>query len=198
MNNMQQLTERSALLIQIMFGEPDITNTLIDGRESNLYSRVDIDPETNAIVLGKTRFNWWNHLVGATKTISLNDFALRVIGVLASKAKQNQKPIKEGLLNDMVDSLIREGKSNDMIDRLFLVGYMGVKTSWSCTTWDAQEVQKEHDGKLNLNVKVNERVETFELPGSGDKIFQVLIGPKGVRYLGDDQSGDYDCSMSVY
>lgn len=182
---MQKLTDRSALLIQIMFTEPAVMKELIDSSESNLYSKVSIDTDTCDIVLGKTRFTWWNQLIGAEKRISLAEFAFKLISVLTAKADKdvNSRIISKGLLEDVADALNREGRSNDIIDRLFLVGYLGVKTAWSCSTYStAGAVKTETD----VNLHINEKVHTFHLPGSNQPIIKVKIGPTGAAWIDND------------
>lgn len=185
---MQHLTERSVHSILMMFTEPAIMNELLDGKENNAYSKISIDTESCEIVLGKTRFGWWNSIICAEKRISLAEFVFKVIGVLANKAEKddNGSMISEGLLKDTADALQREGRSNDIIDRLFLVGYLGVKTAWSCLSLNAEGSVLGDRSPQELNLRVNDKTMTFKLPGSNDPIFQVTIGPKGVRYLGDD------------
>lgn len=185
---MQALTERSALLLHIMFLEPEIMKELIDGSESSLFSRVDIDTEHCRIVLGKTRVKWWNHLINAEKHISIEEFAFKTIGFLGAKASKegHGNMITQGLLEDVTDALHREGRSNDIIDRLFLVGYMGVKTTWSCLSLGAgSESGGQPSGPIKINIKAGDKRKTFELPGSGDPILNVVLGVKDVDYLGD-------------
>ena len=81
----QALTERSALLINIMFSDPAVMENLIDKAESNLWSKISIDADSCEIVLGKTRYGWWNRLIGAEKRISIETFALRMISILKSR-----------------------------------------------------------------------------------------------------------------
>lgn len=182
---MQQLTDRSALLIRLMFTEPALMREFIDGSESNLYSSMSIDSETCKVVLGKTRFMWWNKLIGATKEISLEEFAFKTVGMLADKADVSKRStISKGLLDD-VTNLHREGRSNDIIDRLFVVGYMGVKTAWSCFSLSSEGSERD-DRPTNVRLHINEEVKTFRLPGSGEPIIEVAIGPKSVRYLGSE------------
>ena len=87
---MQKLTEHSALLINIMFLEPAVMKELIDSSENNLYSRVSVDTDRCEIVLGKTRFTWWNQLIGAERRISLAEFAFKVVSVLTAKAEKDK------------------------------------------------------------------------------------------------------------
>lgn len=182
---MQALTEKSAYLLRIMFSEPAIMKELIDGKDLSFYSRIDIDPETGRIVLGKTRFKWWNNLTGDKKEISIEEFAFKTVGFLGNLGKQegHGSKVTAELLEGISDSLCREGRSNDIIDRLFMVGYFVVKTTWSCSAMDALGVQQIDDKDVKVNLKVNERTERFSLPGSGDDFIEVTIGPKGVRFL---------------
>lgn len=188
---MQHLTEISVLFVMIMFNDPSIRKEVIDDKESNLYSKITVDTETGDIVLGKTRFVWWNQLIGAEKRISLPEFVFKVIGALSSKAEEDGRGqmVSAGLLKDLSDLLNREGRSNDVINRLFLVGYIGVKTAWSCPNMEAEGFAS-NNKPTEVKLHVNEEVRTFELPGSGDPILRVKIGPTGVQYLGEDQSGD--------
>lgn len=181
---MQALTSKSVCLITLMFSEPAIMKELIDSDENNLWSKVTVDSDTCEIVLGKTRCGWWNRLIGAEKRISLETFTVKVIGLLSSRANSSKSSvlIRQGLAEDVIDTLTREGKSNDVIDRLFLVGYMGVKTSWSCTSIAADGFAGGRN-PVDVNLKINSKIEKFELPGSGDPIIEVSIGPTGARII---------------
>lgn len=181
---MQKLTERSCLLIQIMFKEPDLFKELIDGKDESYYSRVDIDQDECRIVLGKTRFKWWNQLCGDEKTISLETFCFKTSAMLGSKADNQEQgdKIKAGLHSD-IENLYREGKSNDIVDRLFLVGYLGVKTGWSCPSLGVQGAQE--DKNIRLNIKAGNKSKTFCLPGSGDQILNIHMGVTDIDWLGD-------------
>lgn len=183
---MEQLTERSALQIQLMFSEPAVKEALIDASESNLYSKIRIDLETCEIILGKTRFDWWNRLVGAEKRIALETFALKLIGILSQKVDNDNRSsiIKQGLAGDVIDSLTRQGRSNDIVDRLFLVGYVGVKTAWSAYSLSLGGSEAESRESC-VNLRVNKKTHRFVLPGSGDPIFEVDFGPTGVRMISD-------------
>lgn len=183
----QALTKRSALLINIMFSDPAVMECLIDKSENNLWSKITVDAETCDIVLGKTRFGWWNRLIGAEKRIAIETFALKMISVLKSRAGKNQDGavIAKGLADDIIESLEREGRTNDIIDRLFLVGYLGVKTAWSCTVLSTEGSVRGTRGPVDVNLHVNNKRYTFALPGSGDKILQLEIGPTGVHWVGE-------------
>jgi len=182
---MEQLTEKSALLIQLMFSEPAVKEALIDTAESNLYSKVTVDLKTCEVVLGKTRFGWWNRLIGAEKRIALETFAFKLIGILSQKAEGDGKTsiIRQGLAEDVIDSLSRQGRSNEIIDRLYLVGYVGVKTAWSTYSLALATSSEPQESRLNLNI--NKKTHRFVLPGSGDPIFEVDFGPVGVRMIND-------------
>uniref|UniRef100_A0AAU8BA69 Uncharacterized protein n=1 Tax=Dulem virus 42 TaxID=3145760 RepID=A0AAU8BA69_9CAUD len=184
---MQKLTERSVHSIMMMFEEPALRNKLLDDEEKNAYSKISIDTDRCEIVLGKTRYGWWNSFIGAEKRISLAEFTFTTIGILANKAEKdgNESMISEGLLKDTADALQREGRSNDIIDRLFLVGYLGVKTAWSCLSLNAEGSVLDNNKPQKMNLRINDETMTFNLPGSNDPIFRVTIGPKGVQYIGD-------------
>lgn len=184
---MQKLTEKSVLLLRIMFLEPEIMKELIDGKDETYYSRMDVDPETGKIVLGKTRYGWWNSITGDKRTISLEEFAFKAIGFLGSKAgnKVASTKITAGLLEEITDALHREGRSNDIIDRLFLVGYVGVKTTWSCSSEGVQGAHENKPSEIGLTVNCNDKRRRFVLPGSGDEFVELIIGPKGVRMIND-------------
>ena len=169
-----------------MFSEPSVMKELIDSSEHNLWSKISVDTETCEVVLGKTRCGWWNRLIGAEKRISLHEFAFKMIGILSARAgkSQNSALIAKGLAEDIIDALVREGRSNDIIDRLFLVGFLGVKTAWSCTSLLADGSVGGTKGPVDVNLHVNNKIYTFALPGSGDEILEVEIGPTGARWLG--------------
>lgn len=181
---LQNLTEHSVLLLRIMLSEPEFMKELIDGKDESYYSRIDINTETGSIVLGKTRFNWWNRFTGDIKEISLETFAFKAIAFLGAKGRQegHEERVTKGLLEDITDALHRQGRSNDIIDRLFLVGYLCVKTTWSCSplgVLGAQEsYDKDHD--VNINIQGKQYRKTFKAK-NGDIMLDIEIGPTGAR-----------------
>lgn len=172
------------LFLRIMMSEPEFMKELIDGKDSSYYSRVDINPDTGSIVLGKTRFGWWNDWTGDKKEISLETFAFKAVAFLGAKGEQegHEQKITAGLLEDIADSLHRSGRSNDIIDRLFLVGYLGVKTTWSCSSMGASGVvQEEREHNVNINVEGKTYHKRFVAKGVSDIQVDLEIGPKSVR-----------------
>ena len=177
---MDQLTERSVLQIRMMFSEPDVVAALIDKESMTAYSRVDVDPVKCEIVFGKTRFNWWNHLCGDIKRISFKDFVATIIAVLSAHAEAEKatsyETIRDGLLGDCFDRLHRLGVTNEIVDRIFAVGYMGVKTTWSCLTLGGTGVSDKHDD-VHVHVKGDEYYREFKLAGAGDAEIAIKFSP---------------------
>lgn len=180
---MQQLTEQSVLFLRIMMSEPEFTKELLDGKDFSCFSRIDIDPETGSIVLGKTRFKWWNDFTGDKKEISLETFAFKAVAFLGAKGAQegHGDKIAKGLLEDIADTLHRSGRSNDIIDRLFLIGYMCVKTTWSCCSLGIQGMQNNESQERNVNINVAGRTyrKNFVAKGLSDIQVELEIGPTG-------------------
>lgn len=181
---MQQLTEQSILFLRIMMSEPEFMKELIDGRDVTCYSRIDINNETGSIVLGKTRFNWWNHVTGDIKEISLETFAFKAMAFLGAKGEQegHDKNITRGLLDDITDALHRKGRSNEIIDRLFMVGYFCVKTTWSSFSLEALGMSENKDREVNINVNGETYRKHFRAK-NGDVGVELIIGPTGARLV---------------
>lgn len=176
---MEVLTERSVLQIRMMFEEPDVVASLIDKESKTAYSRVDIDPEKCEVVFGKTRFNWWNHLCGDIKRISFKEFVSTIIAVLsahAEESKLDRNTIQTGLTNDCLDRAYRLGVTNEVVDRLFAVGYMGVKTTWSCLSLGNAGASAEHEN-INVNIRGDKYSRTFRLAGKGDAAIEIKYSP---------------------
>lgn len=163
--------------------EPEFMKELIDGKDSSYYSKITINPETGSIVLGKTRFGWWNDLTGDKKEISLETFAFKAVAFLGAKGEQegHDKKITAGLLEDIADSLHRSGRSNDIIDRLFLVGYLGVKTTWSCSSMGMQGASEDIENNIHINVAGKTYRKHFVAKGHSDLNVELEIGPTEAR-----------------
>lgn len=182
---MQKLTEQSALFLRIMMSEPEFMKELIDGKDITCFSRIDIDPESGVIVLGKTRFKWWNDLTGDKKELSLETFAFKAIAFLGAKGEQegHDKNITKGLLDDITDALHRKGRSNEIIDRLFMVGYFCVKTTWSSFSMESLGMtENNRNQEVNVNIEGETYRKRFKAK-NGDFGVELIIGPTGARLV---------------
>ncbi len=97
------LTPKSKGLISILLLDKEI--------KANVFEKIDhIDKykmytimDNGDVVLGETKYSFWNKLIGCQRTIPFESFALKVWDALVHLSEGlNQKAIMEGLSREIV------------------------------------------------------------------------------------------------
>ena len=72
------------------------------------------------VVLGETKVQWWNNLIGCQRTVSFVDFALKVWEALVNLSTgANQTAIIEGLSREIVMKAVKERSYDWVVERLY-------------------------------------------------------------------------------
>ena len=144
------------------------------------------------VVLGETKYTFWNRLIGCQRTIPFESFALKVWDALVNlSVGLNQKAIMEGLSREIVMKAVKEKDFNWVVERLDNVVRMVAQKS---TIADGAGVSTAGDGafgpKLNTSnqtpsgviINVNGRKQVCHFKDSlGDPVIDVEVGIVGVK-----------------
>lgn len=152
--------------------DPDLQGLFIDKGNHEMYKKVTFKGNGD-MVLGKTNFVWWNHLIGCEKTVSFTEFALQTIAALSKKQCNNTNILQQALVKRTIDEVMSKGNTNKMVDILFDAARYGVKSAISTEGFSITDNNSD-----NIKVSVTTRHRSLGnviLPGSGESVGEVVI-----------------------
>lgn len=114
------VSERSKLLIKVLLTDPKITEVVYeDSKNKEKYKICTIRPN-GSIVMGKTKYLWWNQLLNCQDILPFESFALKVWNALVNLSSGvNNTAIMKGLSQEIVMKSVRENKYDWVVDRLY-------------------------------------------------------------------------------
>lgn len=114
------VSDASRSLIQVMLADQVIAEKLFENYEDKEKYKICTVNETGTVIMGKTRYPWWNNIIKCQDKLQFVDFALRVWSALVDLSSGlNNEAIKKGLSQEIIEKSIREGKYDDVVNRLF-------------------------------------------------------------------------------
>ena len=113
------LTPKSKGIIGVLLLEPTIKATVFEKLDHIDKYKMYTIKDNGDIVLGETKFTFWNNLIGCQRTIPFESFALKVWEALVNlSVGLNQKAIMEGLSREIVIKAVKEKDFNWVVERL--------------------------------------------------------------------------------
>lgn len=159
-------------------------------RDGKKYSKYDIDKD-GTVILGVTRFRFWNQLIGCQRKLSFESWALAVWDALIDLSiDENAKALEEGLSVEIAKEAQRGGNYEWVVKRLTDC-YMHV-----CNRGDAvsagtrdengssapRKVYVNNDSKLTLNINANGLNRIIRVPDATGRAFlRFNLGVTGVE-----------------
>ena len=115
----KSLTDRSiALMSLLMLNETVAEKVKSAGGEGKSYAIFRVC-DNGTVVLGETRFEFWNRLIGCQKELTFESWALAVWDALVSLSTGNNAvAIEEGLSVEIAKKAQREENYNWVVERL--------------------------------------------------------------------------------
>lgn len=186
------LTPKSKGLISMLLLEPQIKATVFEKIDHIDKYKMYTIKDNGDVVLGETKYTFWNKLIGCQRIIPFESFALKVWEALVNLSTGlNQKAIMEGLSREIVMKAVKEKDFNWVVERLDNVARMVAQKS---TIADGAGVSTAGDGafgpKLNTSnqtpngviINVNGRKQVCRFKDSlGDPMIDVEVGIVGVK-----------------
>lgn len=186
------LTPKSKGLISMLLLEPQIKATVFEKIDHIDKYKMYTIKDNGDVVLGETKYTFWNKLIGCQRIIPFESFALKVWEALVNLSTGlNQKAIMEGLSREIVMKAVKEKDFNWVVERLDNVARMVAQKS---TIADSAGVSTAGDGafgpKLNTSnqtpngiiINVNGRKQVCRFKDSlGDPMIDVEVGIVGVK-----------------
>lgn len=191
------LTPKSKGLISILLLDKEI--------KANVFEKIDhIDKykmytimDNGDVVLGETKYAFWNKLIGCQRTIPFESFALKVWDALVHLSEGlNQKAIMEGLSREIVMKAVKDKDFNWVVERLDNVARMvaqkssvtdGVGVSTAGDWAFGPKLNPCNQTEKSVIVNVNGRKQVCRFRDSiGDPMIDVEVGIVGVKRVYPD------------
>lgn len=180
--NKKTLTNRSIQLIGLlMLDETIAAKVKAAASEGKSFEIFEVDDTTGVIILGVTRFRWWNQLIGCQVKLPFTSWALAVWDALVSLSKNgNAVAIEEGLSVEIAKKAQRESEFNWVVERLNDIydHVVNNKNGGASLEGDPGKsgpsvVVREHDhGETVVNVHINDEApRVFRFPDATGKAF---------------------------
>lgn len=114
------MSEKSKRLVGMLLLDKQIKATVFEKLDHIDKYKMYTIMDNGDVVLGETKVQWWNKLIGCQRTISFVDFALKVWEALVNLSYgMNQTAIIEGLSREIVMKAVKEKSYNWVIERLY-------------------------------------------------------------------------------
>lgn len=114
------VSNRSKLLIQVLLTDPKIAETVYEDSKNKDKYKICTICDNGAIVMGKTKYRWWNQLLNCQDVLPFESFALKVWNALVDMSSGiNNTAIMKGLSQEIVMNSVRDKKYDWIIDRLY-------------------------------------------------------------------------------
>lgn len=115
----KSLSPNSLILMQYLMSNETIANKVRSaGKEGKSYAIVDFH-DTGEVVLGETRYHFWNRLIGCEFPLTFEAFVTCVWDALVDlSADKNKEALLYGLSKEVLIQAQREKKYDYIIERL--------------------------------------------------------------------------------
>lgn len=171
----KRLSKADALILQYLLEDPNIKSILVDNSKKEVYSRIDIN-EDGSITLGKTSFRWWNRFINDEKTISFNEFAIKVTDKISGQEKNVNNKILNGLLEVIAKKGIKNQDYSYVIDQLLIAVKFGMEGPLKCRCMDLND----NGGAPTQEDRSGTRIRKARLQGKSEQIpLQFSLNPFG-------------------
>lgn len=191
------LTPKSKSLISVLLLDKEIKAVVFEKLDHIDKYKMYTVMDNGDIVLGETKYTFWNKLIGCQRIIPFESFALKVWDALVNlSAGYNQKVITEGLSREIVMKAVKEKDFNWVVERLDNAARMVAQKS---SIADGNGVSTAGDGALGpelshqqkipdeIVININGRKQVCHFKDSlGSPMLNVELGIVGVKRVYPD------------
>ena len=192
------VSQRSKLLINVLLTDPKIAEIVYEDSKNKDKYKICTIRDNGSIVMGKTKYLWWNQFLNCQDVLPFESFALKVWNALVDLSSGiNNTAIMKGLSQEIIMNSVRDKKYDWVIDRLYdcwkhvaqnSAGFSSPEvpagTQVSDQGWNGiREVQS---GPSNIVIKINDQTRVIPIVDSVGDTWNVglefgLLGFKKIR-----------------
>lgn len=190
--NAKSLSPNSIPLMYYLMENETIANKVKaagkEGKQYAIYTIVD----NGSVILGETKYTWWNRLIGCRFILTFTQFAMSVWDALADLSTNgNQEAILKGLSKEIAEKAQRESEYDWVVERLVdcyrhVCNNKGTESRPEGRSGKSdQKIGADpiviHDSNgspvvININTKNNRRTVRFpDATGEADLVFELGV-----------------------
>ena len=159
--------------------------------EGKTYARFDIQ-ENGTVLLGETKFRFWNQLIGCQRMLSFESWALAVWDALVDLSTGgNATAIEEGLSVEIAKKAQREEDFEWVVQRLMDCyehvcnkkgGAVSAGTRDKNGSGTPHVIVRDHDNPVNVRVNIGGTERVIRIPdATGRAGLKVNVGVTGIE-----------------
>lgn len=116
----KSISEQSRLLIQMLLTDTKIAEKVLENFDDKEKYKLCTVKENGNVILGKTKYRWWNALLNCQDKLTFESFALKVWDSLVdSSSGMNNTAIMNGLSKEIVMKSVRTHEYDWVVNRLY-------------------------------------------------------------------------------
>ncbi|WP_173431830.1 hypothetical protein [Sharpea azabuensis] len=107
-------------MINVLLTDPKIAEVVYEDSKNKDKYKICTIRNNGSIVMGKTKYVWWNQFLNCQDVLPFESFALKVWNALVDLSSGiNNVAIMKGLSQEIVMSSVRDKKYDWVVDRLY-------------------------------------------------------------------------------
>lgn len=187
------LSEKSKKLVGMLLLEPQIKATVFEKLDHIDKYKMYTIKNNGDVVLGETKVQWWNNLIGCQRTVSFVDFALKVWEALVNLSTGvNQTAIIEGLSREIVMKAVKEKSYDWVVERLYDVATkvaqkskitdgVGADPAGSRVSGPRLNAERNYPENLVININGSKKKVLSFKDCIGDPLIEIEYGIVGAK-----------------
>ena len=114
------VSERSKLLIRVLLTDRKIAEVVYEDSKNKEKYKICTIRNDGSVVMGKTRYQFWNQLLNCQDVLPFESFALKVWnGLVDMSSGINNTAIMKGLSQEIIMNSVRDKQYDWVVDRLY-------------------------------------------------------------------------------
>lgn len=114
------VSQRSKLLIRVLLTDSKIAERVYEDAKNKEKYKICTIRDNGSIVMGKTKYPWWNQFLNCQDVLPFESFALKVWDALVDMSNGiNNTAIMKGLSQEIIMNSVRDNKYDWVIERLY-------------------------------------------------------------------------------
>lgn len=190
------VSNRSKLLIQVLLTDSKIAETVYEDSKNKEKYKICTIRDDGSIVMGKTKYRFWNQLLNCQDVLPFESFALKVWNALVDLSSGiNNTAIMKGLSQEIIMNSVRDKKYDWVIDRLYdcwkhvaqnSEGYSAVPAGTQVSDQGHTNVDVVRDVPSQIVIKINDQKKVIPIVDSVGDTWNVglemgIVGFKKMR-----------------
>lgn len=125
----EELSKLSVADLNHMLSDDTLVDAILtdENKEFAKYKKLN---KNGSLTLGKTKWTFWNKLLGGEWTVSFETLIIQIIKGLTGHHNNKNEEVLAGMSADFCQNMFREYKKNELVEMVFAYYRFGNKTGY--------------------------------------------------------------------